>query len=98
MSTFCKIVLGIYLALCVVSLALIPISAKGVWGIEPDALASVFAVILASPWVQLIGRWAIETSLIFNFLILVVGMLINTIILIGLCRWFHGRKISKPQT
>ncbi|MBS0452623.1 MAG: hypothetical protein JSS14_15075 [Proteobacteria bacterium] len=34
----------------VLSLLVIPASAKGWFGLEPDPLAAVFAILLASPW------------------------------------------------
>ncbi len=45
-----RVVAGIYALLCVAALALIPISAKGWFGVEADPLAAVFAIILAMPW------------------------------------------------
>lgn len=45
-----RVVAGIYILLCGAALGLIFISAKGWFGVTPDPLAAVFAIILAMPW------------------------------------------------
>jgi hypothetical protein len=98
MNLFCKIILGIYLALCVLALVLVPLSHHGVWGIEPAPLSGIFAILLASPWVQLTARWVSETSVLFNLFLVALCMLLNAAILFGLCfgfcRFFRRRKSS----
>jgi hypothetical protein len=48
--TFLRIVGWSYAVLCVGSLLLIAASAFGWFGVQPDALAAVYAIVLALPW------------------------------------------------
>lgn len=52
-----RLLIAVYAALCLVALWLIPASAHGWFGIEPDPLAAVFALLLALPW-SLLLRFA----------------------------------------
>ena len=45
-----RLLLYAYGIVGVLSLLVIPASAKGWFGLEPDPLAAVFAILLASPW------------------------------------------------
>lgn len=45
-----RVLAGVYAALCLGALALIPISSRGWFGAPPDPLAGVLAIVLAMPW------------------------------------------------
>ena len=45
-----RLLAGVYAAMCLAALALIPISSRGWFGVEPDPLAGVLAIVLAMPW------------------------------------------------
>lgn len=87
--TVCRIVIGLYVVLCLASLALVPMSAMGV--IARDPLAGIFAFLLALPWSYLTADFASETSTVVNVLLVGVGMIINTVILARLCSWLRPR-------
>jgi hypothetical protein len=78
-----RVLAGVYAGLCALALALIPASANGWFGLEPDPLGGVFAILLALPWSILlmalpgdrIGPWP-------SMIVLVGGMALNALILL----------------
>jgi len=82
----CTIVAGIYVTLCVMSLALVPLSAAGGLGVVRDPLAAVFAVLVGLPWSLLALKLSDGTSLAVSLALIAIGMAINTALLLTLCR------------
>ena len=90
MRTACKAITGLYVALGIASLIIIPLNAAGMAG-EPDPLTGIFAVLLAAPWIWLTGPVTDDTGLAWNMAVAAACMAFNAAILWNLCRWIAGR-------
>jgi len=88
----CRIAVTIYQVLCALALLVVPLSAMGAFGLEPDPLAAVFAVILALPWSMLLDRLVGDGSTALNLAFLALGMVINAALLLALCRLVGNRR------
>ncbi|AHY45615.1 Hypothetical Protein RradSPS_0332 [Rubrobacter radiotolerans] len=76
---------GIYALLCALALVLVPASAEGWFGLEPDPLGGVFAILLALPWsVALMALSGDRMGLWPAMTILVCGMAVNALALLWL--------------
>lgn len=95
MRTVCKVITGIYVMLCLGALAVIPLNAAGMFG-EPDPLSSVFAVILAMPWMHIFTNIVGDAggNAAAGFIMAGAGMGLNAAILWGLCSWV-AKKIAQ---
>jgi hypothetical protein len=82
----CQIAVVVYQVLCALALLVIPLSAMGAFGIEPDPLAAVFAILLALPWSLFLDQLGGEGNIALNLAFLAVGMVINGALLLALCR------------
>jgi hypothetical protein len=93
--TVCKFIAGIYVMLCLVALAVIPLNAAGMFG-EPDPLSGVFAVILAMPWMHIFTNIVGDAggNAAAGFIMAGAGMGLNAAILWGLCSWV-AKKIAQ---
>jgi hypothetical protein len=89
MRRICLGVGWIYLVACVVALALIPATGAGLFGIEPNAFAGLYAVVLGLPW-SFLSMWLSPESagVAFNMALIAVGMAVNLALLRWLCRRF----------
>jgi len=87
----CRIAVIIYQVLCALSLLVVPLSAIGAFGLTPDPLAAVFAILLALPWSLLLDQLGGEGNTALNLAFLAVGMVINGALLLALCRFFGHR-------
>ena len=85
-SRICRIVVIGYQVLCALSLLVVPLSAAGAFGLTPDPLAAVFAVILALPWSLFLDQLGGEGNTALNLAFLAVGMVVNGSLLLALCR------------
>ncbi|WP_119066238.1 hypothetical protein [Rubrobacter indicoceani] len=85
MSGFLKILAGVYGVLCLLALFVIPASANGWFGFEPDPLSAVPAIFLALPWSLGFGLLG-EVGAFLSVLALVGAMLTNAGILYGVSR------------
>ena len=97
-KTVCRLVTGIYVMLCLGSLALIPLNAAGLAG-EPDPLSGVFATMLAMPWMHILSNLLGDTggSMTAGFALAGAGMGINAAILWYGCRWLRTGKLKPEQ-
>lgn len=93
--TACRLVIWLYVALCLGSLVIIPLNAAGMAG-EPDPLTGIFAVLLAAPWIWLTGPITSESSSAWNMFVAGACMGLNATILWQLCRWI-GRRTTRPS-
>ena len=50
MRRLCGAVAWLYLAACLLALAVIPATGAGLFGLEPNAFVALYAVILGMPW------------------------------------------------
>lgn len=82
----CRAITLVYILLALISLALIPISAAGLFGVEPDPLAGIFAVVLATPWVQLIDKAVAVQGMAQNMALVGACLAFNAAILMLACR------------
>ena len=75
----------------VLSLLVIPIGAKGWFGLEPDPLIAVFAIVLASPWgLPLLGMLPNDSPWLAGGL-LAACISFNLLLGIWLLRWSRRR-------
>lgn len=97
MRTACKVIIGLYVLLCVAALAIVPLNAAG-WIGEPDPLTGIFAVLLAAPWIWLTDPITNDTSTAWNMIVAGGCMALNALILWTLCRWLAGNRPAPPTT
>jgi hypothetical protein len=71
-----------YGVLGLTSLALIPASANGWFGLDPDPLSAVFAMLLAMPWSLALGRMG-EMGPLLSITGLFAGICINIAIILA---------------
>nr|WP_269931968.1 hypothetical protein [Aminobacter sp. HY435] len=71
------------------ALVVVPLNAIGAFGMEPDPLSGIFALLLAAPWSFFMDALASEASVVWNLLLLAAGMVLNGVILAFLCRRVH---------
>lgn len=76
-----RILVSIYAALCVLAVAIIPLS--------QDALAGIYAIVLALPWLWLLSLPFPDPPMWLSYASVIAGMLINGTIL-----WCAGRNIA----
>lgn len=87
-----RVLAGFYVVLCLAALALIPISSRGWFGVDPDPLAAVGAIVLAMPW-SILLQWLPSGGPWPGMLLVLAGMAAN----IGVILWLgrasrrHGR-------
>ncbi|PWV99118.1 hypothetical protein DFR52_104410 [Hoeflea marina] len=75
-----------YALAALASLALAVVGVNGLFGLEPDPFASIFAMLLAMPWFLLIDFGPAAVPELAAFAMLVLGMAVNLGILLGLRR------------
>jgi hypothetical protein len=76
-----RILVSIYAALCVLAVAIIPLS--------QDAFAGIYAIVLALPWFWLFSLPFPDPPMWLSYACVIAGMLINGTIL-----WRAGRNIA----
>ena len=85
MRTALLALLVLYILCCLGALGLIVVSQKSLYGLAPDPLAAVFAIVLALPWsLALHGLPSLGASRALA--LLATGMALNLAIGIGLMR------------
>jgi hypothetical protein len=77
-----RVLLSIYAALCVCAIAIIPLS--------QEALAGIYAIVLALPWFWLLSLPFPDPPMWLAYGCVIAGMLINGTIL-----WRVGRNIAR---
>lgn len=80
-----RVLAGVYATACLAALALIPISSRGWFGVEPDPLAGVLAIVLAMPW-SLALQWLHGGGPWPGMLVVLAGMAANFGIILWLGR------------
>lgn len=81
MRRICGAFLLSYVLLCVGSLVLISLNAAGAFGMEPDPLSAVFAIVLAMPWSLWIADYLPTNRNDVLVVALIIGMALNAAIL-----------------
>ncbi|TZG28853.1 hypothetical protein [Sphingomonas montanisoli] len=81
----------VYAILCILALALIPISASGWLGGDGDGLAAIYAILLAMPWSMMLGTFGVGSPWIAVPL-LVIGMAANGAIVLGVAKLLGAAK------
>lgn len=92
MRNVCRLVTGIYVMLCLLSLLAIPLG--------DGPLSGVFAVILAMPWMHILSNLVGDTggNTIAGFALAGAGMGLNAAILWYGCRWLATGKITPDKS
>ncbi len=81
LSKILSVALWVYGAACLASLTLAVVTVYGLFGVEPDGLGAVFALLLASPWVFLVGFPDAHLPALLNLALLVAYMALNAALL-----------------
>lgn len=92
MPRLCRVVVTVYAVLCALALVIIPLNAAGMFGMEPDPLSAIYALLLSAPWSFLAGD-LVGDSVVGHLILAVVGMAVNAVIFLFVCRLF-GRRAS----
>ncbi|KJS09271.1 MAG: hypothetical protein VR78_16400 [Hoeflea sp. BRH_c9] len=77
----------------VASLALAIVGVTGLFGLEPDPFAAIFAILLAMPWFFLLDSSAGGHPEFWSFVLMSAGMVLNFLILLSL-RWWLRRGLG----
>lgn len=83
---------GLYALLCLAALALVPANARGWFGMEPDPLSGLYAIVLALPWSLILARPP-GLSVTAGVLLIVLGMAANAALIL----WI-GTRFRRPKT
>ncbi|MEC9342830.1 MAG: hypothetical protein VYD64_03180 [Pseudomonadota bacterium] len=81
MRRVCRIALGLYVLACIVALVIIPLNAAGRFGMTPDPLVGVFAVLLSAPWIYPLDSLLGDGGLAWNMMLAVISITANAAIL-----------------
>ena len=79
----------VYIVAGVIAIVMVPASYYGWFGIEPDPLSGVFALILGLPW-SLAANLFREPTIWFSLALCSAGIVINAYLLVRLARWVGG--------
>lgn len=84
----------LYGLLSLVALALIRISANGWFGVEPDPLSAIFALLLSLPWSLALDHLPLSSESA-RLLVMFIGISINLLLLYALARRLntHSKKV-----
>lgn len=82
-----RILAAVYIAGCLLALALMAIGTFGLFGAEPDPISAVYAILLAMPWSLALSYL---NAPIAAFAVLLSGMALNLIIIMAI-----GRAIAR---
>ncbi len=83
------IVIWVYGLAAFASLGLAVVGVQGLFGVEPDPFASIFAILLAMPWFFLLDSATAGNPEFWGFMLMLAGMALNLVILIGLRGWLR---------
>ena len=91
-ATVVTAVIGLYGLACAAAMALMIVGTMGLWGVEPDGLAAVWAILLALPW-SLAGLALLpdEVPPLVSAGVVVAAMAINLGLLVLGRRWLKRR-------
>lgn len=89
----CRITLWAYVLSCVAAIAAVPLSERGMFGMAPDPLSGVFAVLFSLPWSMATSAVVGDKSPTAALAFMSVGMAANVLILRGLCGWLPRRPL-----
>ena len=82
-----KVIIGVYLFLAAAAF-LLAVTAE-------DALGSIFLILVALPWGQvvtsIVDRLGIN-NIVLNYMLLLAGIGLNTLLFYLFARWLHRRK------
>ena len=86
----CRIATGFHALLCGAALLMVPLNAVDMAG-EPDLLAGILAILMATPWILLADTIISNTSVEWNMFVASACMALNAVILWSTCNWFSGK-------
>jgi len=89
MAKICRSLFWTYCLLAAFSLILVPMNVFGFFGEDPNPFSSIFAILLAQPWAWLLVGLASETNLAWNLLVIGSCLVVNALIIRGLCHLLH---------
>jgi hypothetical protein len=77
-----RTILSVYCGLCLVSLLVLGAGTFGWFGVEPDPLSGVFALMLALPWPGVFDD--LGSGPAFGLIVVIAGMAINLLVIAGI--------------
>lgn len=87
------VIIWVYGLAALASLGFAVVGVFGMFGVEPDPFASIFAMLLAMPWFLLIDTAYADNPELWSFALLVTSMALNFAILLGLRRWLRRGRV-----
>ncbi|MGD9544649.1 MAG: hypothetical protein AB7F41_06325 [Methylocystis sp.] len=89
LNRLCKGVFWLYVISATLALLLVPISERGLFGVDPSPLAGVFAVLLAQPWLSFVPDGFFGDGAIWNLALTGCCLAFNAALLRLICRLFR---------
>ena len=83
---FCRLLFWLYVALAAASLMVLLVGMTGLFGVEKDPLAAVFAIMLAQPWLTLTSGLTSGADTMLSLAHVVACLALNATILRLACR------------
>lgn len=81
------VIIRVYALAALASLGLAIVGVSGLFGLEPDPFASIFAMLFAMPWFFLVDTAYSDNPELWAFALLAAGMAVNFGILLALRHW-----------
>lgn len=92
MTNICRTITITYAIACLGALLIVPLNASGAFGMQPDPLAGIFAILLATPWPMLTDGLIKTDDPNWNLVLVAAGMGFNISVLWFLCRAFSRKR------
>lgn len=84
---------ALYVLICVAALLFMAIGTQGLFGVQPDGLAAVGALMLAMPWSLGFFATGVESPTAFVVMI-VLGMALNSVLIWGVLHLLRRAVVS----
>lgn len=85
LSKACRVIFWLYVAAAALAFLLVPASEFSLFGMERTALAGVFAVLLAQPWISLLPDAWTGGNVAWNMIVVAGCLVLNAAILRLVC-------------
>jgi hypothetical protein len=88
-NRLCTAIFWLYVGAASLALLIIPVTERGLFGVERTPLAGVIAVLLAQPWLSLLPDVTGGKSAFWGFVLVAGCLTLNAGLLQVLCRLFR---------
>ena len=90
-ASLCRLGVWLYCGLCIAALLIVPVSVFGWFGVSPDPLSAIFALILGLPGTALVFSLVDVENSTASLFVTAVCMFLNAVLLGALCRWLRRK-------